>query len=235
MTQDIYQKQYTLRNIVSESWKRFTENFWKIFGITVMVYFPGNIILAFIPIDESVDSLQQNLGIIQVYEVFVGVLATMAIAYIVKNTIDGKPVSASEALKKSLSRWGAALGTYIVLGIFLFGLMLLIVPGIIYGVYWMFVILAVILNDKSGKDALDYSKAIVMGRWWTVARYTIALFILIVFVGLLGGIPSAFLPDHVVTSVVSDTFVDVILSYSTVAFTIFYINFDATKRVKATE
>lgn len=94
-----------------------------------------------------------------ILEGLVGIVAMMAIAYVVKNKIDGKAISIGEAFKKSLSRWGVAIGTNIILWIYLIGLtFLFVIPGIIYYFYWKFVILAVILNDKSGKEALDYSK-----------------------------------------------------------------------------
>lgn len=89
----------------------------------------------------------------------------MAIAYVVKNKIDGKAVNLEKALRKALSRWGSALGTNILMGIFLFGLtLLLIIPGVMYYIYWIFVPLVVILKNKGGQDALDYSKKIVEGR-----------------------------------------------------------------------
>ncbi len=155
----------------------------------------------------------------------------MAIAYVIKNKIDGKSISIGEALKKSFSRWGATIGTNIILGIFILGLtLLLIFPGIIYIVYWVFAPLAVILNNKFGKDALNYSKSIVKGRWWTVAVYS-TIFVLLEFaVGIIGEIPYWFLPQNFFTNITANISIDILLSFFTVVSTIFYINFNSTKK-----
>ena len=235
MTQEIYQKQFSIGKILSESWKRFTENFQLILIITLIVYIPINIILAFVPIGESLENFKLFYWIIQIHEGLIGIIATMAIAYAIKNKIDGKSISIGEALKKSLSRWGAAIGTNIILGIFLLGLtLLLIVPGIIFDVYWIFVIFVVILNDKSGKDALDHSKKIVKGRWWTVVGYSIVFGILGFIVLMIGVVPFWFLPENFLTSIATATLIDIIVSFFTVVSTIFFINFDSTKKTEVT-
>lgn len=233
MTQEIYQKQFSIGKILSESWKKFTENFQLILIITLIVYIPINIILVFVPIEESFESFKLYLRISQILEGFIGIIATMAIAYVIKNKIDGKSISVRKALKKSFSKWGTAIGTNFLLGIFLFGLtLLLIVPGIIFFVYWIFVTFVVILSDKSGKDAMDYSKQIVEGRWWTVAGYFVVIAILGFIIGIIGGIPAWFLPENFLTSIVTDTLIDILVSFFTVVLTIFFINFDSTKKVK---
>ena len=231
MTQEIYQKQFSIGRILSESWKMFIENFQVILIITLVVYIPINIILSLVPIDDSMEGFKLYLRIMQILEGLIGIIATMAIAYAIKNKFDGKTVNAAEALKKALSRWGAAVGTNIMLGIFLLGLtLLLIVPGIIYYVYWIFVSLVVVLNDKSGKDALDYSKKIVEGRWWRVAGYSIVFAMLGIIVGVVVSIPYWFLPENFLINIVTDTLIDILFSFFIVALTIFFINFDATKK-----
>lgn len=231
MTQEIYQKQFSIGRILSESWKMFIENFQVILIITLVVYIPINIILSLVPIDDSMEGFKLYLRIMQILEGLIGIIATMAIAYAIKNKLEGKVVNAAEALKKALSRWGAAVGTNIMLGIFLLGLtLLLIVPGIIYYVYWIFVSLVVVLNDKSGKDALDYSKKIVEGRWWRVAGYSIVFAMLGIIVGVVVSIPYWFLPENFLINIVTDTLIDILFSFFIVALTIFFINFDATKK-----
>lgn len=235
MTQEIYKNQFSIGKILSESWKRFTENFQLILIITLIVYIPINIILSFIPIGESLENFGTYIRVIQILEGSIGIIATMAIAYAIKNKIDGKSISIGEAFRKSLSRWGAAIGTNIILGIFLLGLtLLLIVPGIIFYVYWIFVTFVIILNDKSGNDALDYSKQIVKGRWWTVAGYSIVFGILGFIVGIIGGIPYWFLPENFLISIASNTIIDILMSFFTVVSTIFFINFDSTKKIDVT-
>ena len=247
MKPEIYNKEYTIGEILLESWRSFKENFRLMLLITLVVYVPINTILAFVPFDKLIEQqgflrgLKVYLRGIQVLEGLIGVIATMAIAYIIKSKIDGQIVSFGQALKKSLSRWLAAVGTNIILFIFLLGLvLLLIIPGIIYYGYWMFTLYPVVFQDKFGKDAMDYSKAIVKDRWWKVAGYSLVLGLLglitMVLVGaILGFLLGFLLPDNffvnIASDIVSNTIVDVVSSFFfTVVFVIFFINFDSTKK-----
>lgn len=48
------------------------------------------------------------------------------------------------------------------------GILLFIVPGIIFSVWLAFSMFAVVLDDKKDADALKFSKSLVEGRWWNV-------------------------------------------------------------------
>ncbi len=244
MDQEIYKKEYSIGQILSESWKRFTQNFQIILLVVLVVYIPINMILFFVPFDALLEQMGElqwfkaYIRIVQILEWLIGIIATMAIAYIVKQWIDGENVSFKEAIKKSLSRWFFAVWTNILLGIFLFLLtLLLVIPGVIYYVYWIFVIQVVVLHNKSWNDALDYSKNIVKGRWWKVLGYSLVFGTLMIIaslsIGLLEGIILGFLPENFVISifeVLLDSFTDFLLSYFTVVSVIFFINFDSTKK-----
>lgn len=237
MTKGASQEEYNLGKILSESWNKFKENFQSILLITLIIYIPINAVLAFVPIEGLMEQqgnwqgVRTYLRIMQVLEGFIGIIATMAIAYLIKSSLDNNNVTYSEALKKSLSRWGAAIITTFILGLFIFGLtLLLIVPGIIFYVFWIFAPLVVILKDKSGKSALDYSKSIVKGRWWKVALYSLVFGFLGLISGLLAGASFWFLPDNFLTSVLIDTVIDIVASFFTVVSVIFFINLDSTKK-----
>jgi len=69
----------------------------------------------------------------------------------------------------------------IVLSFFLFFLYLaLIIPGIIFSVYWIFAFYILISENKGIMDSLRRSKEIVKGRWWKVFGF-LALMVLIIF------------------------------------------------------
>jgi len=243
MKPEIYNKEYTIGKILSESWKNFKENFRLILLITLIVYIPIATILAFIPVDNLIkqqgflNSLQIYTRIVQILEFLVGIIASMAIAYIIKSKIDGQIVGFGQALKKSLSKWPAAIGTELILGIFLLGLtLLLIIPGIIYYVYWTFVLYVVVLQDKFGKSALDYSKAIVKDRWWKVAGYSLIFGLLQLIVLASTYAPLMFfLPENFFVTIITDLIFDIVASFFTVVSVIFFINFDSTKKEIATK
>ena len=231
MEESIYKKEYSIGEILSEAWKIFKENFKTILIIVLLVYVPINIVLLFVPEGEIFGSAENYARIVQILEGLIGIIAVMAITYLVKFRIDGRQIDFQEALRKALSKWTTVIGTNIMLAIFLLGLtLLLVVPGIIYGVYWTFVLYAVVLCDKSGKSALDYSKSVVQGRWWTVLWYSLALSLLSFLAGMLVGFFYIFLlPEHWLSNMAVNTFIDIVATYFVVAFTIFFLNFDSTK------
>ena len=236
VAQEVYQKQFSIGEILSESWKRFRENFQLIVIITLIFYVPINIILSFIilsfvPFEESILGFKQYSLVVQILGSLIGFVATMAIAYAIKSKIDGKSISVGEALKKSFSRLGAAIGTSVIEVVFLIGLaFLLVVPAIIYSVYWIFSIFEVVLNNRWGKDALDHSKQIVKGRWWLVMGYSIVFGLLGLVVATVGSILLLALPENFLTDIVTNTLFDILLSFFVVVMTILFINFDSTKK-----
>lgn len=241
MTREIYQKEFSIGKILSESWKMFTENFQLILIITLIVYVPIDIITSIIPAKDFFEflgverSIELYFLISQILGKFIGIIAMMAIAFAIKNKIDGKSINIGGAFKKSLSRWGAAIGTSVILTIFVLGLtLLLVVPGIIFSVYWIFTLYAVILRDRSAKNAMDYSKSIVKGRWWTVVGYSIVFGILASIIIMSSSVldwflPKIFIVDEFFINITTDTVRRILQSFFTVVMTIFFINFDSTK------
>ena len=144
-------------------------------------------------------------------------------------------ISLSSISKKIFPRLGDVIITGLMLFVFLVGLTtLLIIPGIIYSVYWTFTTLVVLFKDKSGKAALDYSKSLVKGRWWKVLGC-------IMLVSLLVGIPSVFLQLFVTSylqqmlsnfflNLVLTTVIDFISTLGIVAFVVLYLTLESTTK-----
>jgi len=70
------------------------------------------------------------------------------------------------------------------------GLLLLIVPGVIFMIWFVFSIYAVICEDKRGFKALSRSRELVKGHWWSVAKRVFALMIIVFPLSM----SSAFIP-----------------------------------------
>ena len=261
MEQDIYKKEYSFMEILSRAWKIFRENAAVIIAIALLIAIPVSIInlladRAFaVPglTDPSLSPEAQvnytsNLGqiayaflilsLVEIALAFISLLSTMALAFYVKSCIDGEKTSIQKAYSKAFGRWPAAIWTNIVLGIFLIVLFaLFIIPGIIYFVYWAFALYAVALSNKSGREALKYSKKIVNKRWWTVLGYGILYEIirLIVFIPLIivFGILSLILTDPASSFAISLTnniLRSVVWSCFLVVWVVFYLNFESTMR-----
>ena len=129
---------FGLGEIFGEGWRIYSSRFLAILIITLCVYIPVNIILALVPMSSLTESmgaaraLQLYSNISRLLEAFIGIISTVAIAYVVEKTLLEQPVTWGEALGHGFSRWGSTFGTGLLAGIILLGLtLLLVIPGII--------------------------------------------------------------------------------------------------------
>jgi uncharacterized membrane protein len=235
MVKDITTRVLSVGDLVGGAWAVFRSRFRAILLITLAVYIPVNILLAFVPVDQLVDEygirgFRIYMQIMRILEGFIGVVATMATAVVVDAAIRNETVSPGAALRAAVSRWLSVIGTSILARLILIGLtLLLIVPGIIWAVYYSFIVYVVILRGLGGKKALDYSKSLVKGRWWRILGISVVLWFLGTIVALLPVLPFFVLPDHAVLGILSDTLVDLVSSFFLVAYTIFFLNMDGVR------
>lgn len=230
-------KELSVVEILSTSWDIFKDHFQTIAVITLLIYIPIEILYEYIPSPPVLTDIAQpwgeafqDLRKTSILEGLIGIVATMGIALITKEALKKKEMSVEESLKTALVRWPYALGTSLIMGLFLLGLLLLlIVPGIIYAVYWQFAILAVVLSGVSGTKALKYSKSMVAGRWWKTLRYSLVFGVLTLLTAMALGSGYAFIPEGSLLEKTYDVVLNVPLSYFSVVAAVFFLHFEATK------
>jgi hypothetical protein len=232
MSRGIADTQFTVGEIVASGWDLYCMHFTRILPIFLVVYVPINIGLSFLPADDWIErygfpGFLMYAQILQLTELFIGVLATMSLAKLMEESLYGHTLSWLQALRYAASRWPAAILTGLLAGLILLGLtLLLIVPGILWGVYYSFFPYVVALRGLSGKPALDYSKAAVKGQWWRVFGYLLV----IQFLSLVGqiGVTSLFrlLPEHRVLDILSNTVSDVVSPLFLTMVIVFFLNND---------
>jgi hypothetical protein len=114
--------------------------------------------------------------ILLLIELLVGTITSMSIAILAEKVVKRENVSVIDVLKIALSKWGGAFVTILLAGvIILAATLLLIIPGIIFSVNYVFVLLVIALRDKHGTSALAYSHDLVKGQWWRVFWYTLGM------------------------------------------------------------
>lgn len=222
------QREYTLGELLSNSWNLFTNNFWLIVTIMLIVYLPLNIISSIFSF-ENINNLSEAVVpfIVLILMVFAGSIGTMAIAYIVDRKIEKQDVTFKEALHKSLFKWPVAAGTSVLMFIFLIGLsFLLLIPAIIFWLYWSFAIYAVVLRDKSWKSALDYSKSVVKGKWWKVFGTLLVLGIIYLPFIFVIQIPVHLIPKSFLVDVISSILTNILSSFFMVAWVVLFVNLE---------
>ena len=236
MDEDIAITQYGLGKTISAGWNFFWSNIRDIVPIFLIVYIPVNIALSFVPVDYLIEThglrgFKMYMKIVQLTEFLIGVLATMSLAKVIESSVFGRPVTWQEAIRHALSRWGASIGTGFLAGLIILGMtLLLIIPGMIWSLYYYFVIFVVALRGLSGKEALDYSKGLVKGQWWRVFGY-------LLIIGLLGTVATAVVvspfllaPEARILDILSDTLCDITSALFLCMTIVFFLNNDYLKK-----
>jgi len=180
------------------AWNAFKEHIISIVSIILYINFPIFIIKS---IFEK-GSLQSSaaIGVRQLMldglETFFYVVTGIAIVIFINRTLYGGIVTLADVLKETFSKVMdhfviAILGMIIVF----IGSLLLVVPGIISGMYLTLATFTVVLRNKSRLDALKYCQILITGKWLSVFVFTILL--------LLGG--------YVITNLIAECIAMIIL------------------------
>ena len=110
-------------------------------------------------------------------------LGSLAFIYAIKDTNEN--IGAKEAFKRAWKKilsfwWLSLLSIWIVLG----GMLLFVVPGLIFGIWFSFSTWVLIADDTKGIDALLKSREYIRGRFWSVLWRFFFLFLVYLLVSL---------------------------------------------------
>lgn len=112
--------------------------------------------------------------------IVVSFISPLAIAYIAEAHMHDRTIRLIDVINKSFARLLPYIGTSLFQSFLLFFLfLLLIVPGIICMIYWIFTAPIVTLRGKWGWAALSYSMRLVRKNWLRVCAYSIILSVMI--------------------------------------------------------
>jgi hypothetical protein len=188
--------------LLKESIRIYRERFWVFLGLSMLVI-PTLALIAFLVFAVSFLGLS-NIAVIGLGVILV-VLA-VAISYwgqiagiLLVNEGVAKP-GFKDLLKRSLPLilpviWVMILSFLFIMG----GLLLLIIPGIILALSFIFGMQAVVLDGDRGIAALQRSRFYVRGRWWKVFWRLLFLVLFVIVVSIpefiLDGLRLAWLSD----------------------------------------
>ena len=96
-----------------------------------------------------------------------------------RNALDGKEIKLKETFNKVVPRLASLIGAVILAALITAcGFILFIIPGIIFLVWFYFIIPAVMLSGESATGALSASKRFVKGKFWS------AILLILVIAGI---------------------------------------------------
>ncbi len=108
----------------------------------------------------------------------------VCIIYILNNGTKKKAIDFGAAIKGGWSFYGKALLLGLLLFVFLVPLYcLLIIPGIVFQIYWMFAVYVLVAENKSIMKSLKRSHEIVKGRWWKAFGYMLLFYVIVGITG----------------------------------------------------
>lgn len=236
MKYDIKKEEYDIGQIIVHAWKLFVEHFNDGLFIILATYFPLYLIISLLSnyfLPRTVNSLEMvilYLGITFLFTLVLGITAAMALYTLMGEAALGEKTSFKNAMLNGIKRWPAAVGTGFLLVIFLLGLLiLLVVPALIFGLYWMFALIPVALFSESGLKALKHSKAVVKNRWWKTLGYAIIFAVMSGIVSIVFGVIQrviSIFSSFFLIEVIISTLVSIISVYFIAVYVVWFLNWD---------
>ncbi len=247
-------KELGIMEILTKSLEFFRENIQTILMITLIVsvpiFFISRLILelffksllsvssesfSYSNSGSMIQTLLSFTGVMLILGLISGLLVTMGLAYFISKKIKGEKSDYKKALQKAVSKLPIGLGTSIFEGILLVILfILLILPGIYFSYLWVFATYAIVLRDKSWMKALDYSKSIVQGRWWSLFGKLLVMGIIVGIAAIVVIFVVALVVQLIPLAIVQNLIIDcvgwAIKAYTLVVLTILFLNMEATKK-----
>ena len=168
-------REMTLGEILATGFRAFFGMLPKMLLGFLLIYGALNLIVALVPFEEIFPNLDE-LRVVRLESKFsqaldnlFGCVAVIASVLAAGHFLAGLPVSPRHAFRGAVSRWWPMIWTGLLAGLVLLGLtLLLIVPGIIWFVYYAFLV-PVVAFGLTGTEALAESKRLVKGNWWRTA------------------------------------------------------------------
>jgi uncharacterized membrane protein len=116
-------------------------------------------------------------------------LAQAAILYVAFQSMRGRVVGIVEALRRGLSRFGAIVGLAILVGCGIWiGLILLIVPGIMFALRWSVALPACVVEGLGPLASMKRSAQLTKGHRWKPFGIFLLLWVVSALAGLLIGL-----------------------------------------------
>lgn len=189
--------------IISESFRLPISNWEKIKPFMWLIFLPQLILSAlsivFLYLDQFFPpfSLTGNLIILLLVLAIQIVYYTwvyIAFAKTIFNILNNEQVEWKDTFKNSSHLiWPSIYSLVLANLIILFGAVLLIIPGIIFLVWFTFYSQAILFENKSGFNALKASKDLVVGRWFLIAWRTIVIGVIFGIINIILSLGLSFL------------------------------------------
>lgn len=178
--------------IFTDSLSLYHKNWRALFPYLILLFIPVlvtvslAVALFYLEVIFKIPAIKFFGDILMVIILLAGVLFSfwtiVALTINLKNAIENQPVVSWKAGLKSSYRLllPAVLATVLAALIIFGSTLLLIIPGVITFIWYLFTLYTVLFEDANATTALKKSKMLVIGRWWHIAWRWFVPFILFV-------------------------------------------------------
>lgn len=236
MLEKIKEKKLTLWETFWLAKTFFKENFKSFFILWLIIWVPLTVLWIFFPIDDNA-----NEWVNTVYSIVVWISLFTVITF-TWNKIEQKESWMQQWFRIAGKKILIIFGTSLLMGLALIPLyILLIIPWIIFSVYWGFIIQAILLRDKKFFKAMSYSKSVIKWFWWNYVGKSFLLWtiwfliIAIPFFTLGFAVEMFYLSDFielVLTEILSTIILIPIQIFSAIFWVIMFFNYEALNTKK---
>jgi hypothetical protein len=207
-------------------------NFVLIASIILTVGLPGNLLgeylIWYVPSDDEV---MRSYRVGTLIETVFGPIYCGALVYALAQLKEGRRPSYFEAISVGLRTWGRLFSARFFAGLWiLFGLMLLVVPGILLMVRYAFIDAVVVLEGAGGDSARRRSAELTRGFRWQIFFSALLFFVAFVPLGFAIRVPyEQFCPalNTMATDVAADCVLNMV--YAIVQIVTFLYYWQATE------
>ena len=103
----------------------------------------------------------------------------------VKNVLENKEIELSAAFGSAVKKFPSLIVAGILVGLLVgFGIMLFIVPGVIFAIWYFYTIPAIMLEDRGALGGMRASKAFVLGNMFDTFILLLIIVVIILLVGV---------------------------------------------------
>ncbi len=215
---------FRVSDLVKKSLTLSNQNTLLFVGIIGLVYVPVYVMYFFIVSFFNIDNFIASNSVSIALDSLIGVVSTAAMYSGVQYSVLKKSISFGKIAKMVALSWPTLFVTQLMLLALSLPLYLfLIVPGMVFGVYWMFAVQVTIFEHKFGWSALRRSFNLINHRWFHFFSFVVILFvarwlILIPYNSLTFFVPT----DSLIGVVAVNVFLEILLIPFTVAQALLY-------------
>lgn len=153
----------SVSDLIRQSWQIYKNNFKIFISITVWLL-PLAIVSSLLQLNENLAPLGFLIAIISIA---VSIWVNITLIQAINKIHNGETINVKELARLSTGRMASYLWVVILTGIIvLAGLVILIIPGLILGIYYSLSEQVFVIENVKGYGALKRSMELVKGHWW---------------------------------------------------------------------